>query len=138
MVSGGEEVAAAKSFRSEADDAGYFVHVTLKREQRLGRAEAAKGSVGRGIGGHGPGADGDVRPEVRAGSMDGGAREDDRRKRGVGATIEGDVDLAGEDFSVAGDGGAMARAAGVALGGRDEVFRAVVTDLYRVPRFHRE
>ena len=79
VVAGGEEVAAAKFFRREADYAGDLVHVALKREERLGRAEAAKGPVGRGVGGHGAGADGDVRPEVWAGGMDGGAREDDGR-----------------------------------------------------------
>ena len=80
----------------------------------------------------------EVRPVVRAGRVDGGAREDDGRERGVGAAVDGDVDLAGEEFAVSGDGGAMARAAGVTLGGGDEVFGAVVADLYRVAGFDGE
>ena len=80
-VAGGEEVAAAEFFGGEADDAGDLVHVAFESEERLRRAESAKGSVGRDVGGHGSGADGDVRPAVGAGGMDGG------RERTTGESV---------------------------------------------------
>ncbi len=67
------------------------------REEGLRRAEAAEGSVGRDVGGHGFGADAEGGPVVGAGGVDGAAREDDGRERGVGAAVEGEVDLAAED-----------------------------------------
>ena len=105
-VSGGEEVAAAEFFRREAEGAGDLVHVALEREEGLRRAEAAEGAVGRDVGGHGLGADAEVRPLVGAGGVDGGAGEDDRGERGVGSAVEGDVDGAGEELAVFGDCGA--------------------------------
>jgi hypothetical protein len=100
-IAGGEEVAAAKLFRREADDFGDLVHVAFQREEACGCAEAAKGSVGRDVGGHRLGADGEVRPVVGAGRVDGGAGEDDGRERDVGAAVDDDLDLAGEEFAVA-------------------------------------
>ena len=65
VVAGGEEVAAAEFFGREADDLGDLVHVALEGEDGLRRAEAAEGSVGRDVGGHGFGADGEVRASGR-------------------------------------------------------------------------
>ena len=45
---------------------------------------------------------GEVRPVVGAGGVDGGAGEDDGREGGVGAAVDGEVDLAGEELAVAG------------------------------------
>ena len=59
-VAGGEEVAAAEFFGREAYDFGDLVHVAFEGEDALRGAEAAEGSVGRDVGGHGFGADGDV------------------------------------------------------------------------------
>ena len=56
-IAGGEEVAAAELFGREADGVGDLVHVALEREEGLRGAEAAKGAVGRDVGGHGLGAD---------------------------------------------------------------------------------
>ena len=77
-------------------------------------------------------------PVVGAGRVDGGAREDDGGESDVGASVEGEVDFSGEDFAVLGDGGAVAGAAGVALGGADEVFGAVVADLDGMAGLHCE
>jgi hypothetical protein len=138
LHAGREEVAAAEFFGREADDAGDLVHVAFEREEGLGCAEAAKGPVGRDVGGHRLGADSEVRPVVGAGRVDAGAGEDDGRERDVGAAVDDDLDLAGEEFAVARDGGAVARARGMALGGGDEVFGAVVADFDGVARLHRE
>ena len=64
-AAGGEEVAAAEFFGGEADDLGDLVHVALEGEEALRCAEAAEGSVGRDVGGHGFGADRDVRASDR-------------------------------------------------------------------------
>ncbi len=137
-VAGGEEVAAAEFFGGEADDFGDLVHVALEGEDALRGAEAAEGSVGRDVGGHGFGADGEVRPVVGAGGVDGSAREDDGGEGGVGSAVDGEVDFAGEEFAVFADGGAVAGAAGVALGGGGHVFGAVVADFYGVAGLHGE
>ncbi len=137
-VAGGEEVAAAQLFRGEADDLGDLVHVAFEREDALRSAEAAEGSVGRDVGGDGFGADGEVGPVIRAGRVDGAAGEDDGRERHVGAAVDGEVDLAGEEFAVFADGGAMAGAGGVALGGGGHVFGAVVAELDRMAGLHGE
>ncbi len=79
MVSGCEEVAAAKLFGGEADGVGDLVHVAFEGEEGLRGSEAAEGAVRRDVGGHGLGADADVRPLVGAGGVDGGARKDDGR-----------------------------------------------------------
>ena len=138
MVAGREEVAAANLFRGDAQDAGDLVHMALQCKQGLGRAEAAKCPVRRDVGGHGLGMDGEIRPAVGAGRVDGGAGEHDGRQGHVGAAVDDDLDLAGEEFAVLGDGGPMAGAAGVALGGGDEIFGAVVADFDGVAGLHRE
>ena len=99
-VAGGEEVAAAEFFGGEADDVGDLVHVAFEGEDGLRGAEAAEGSVGRDVGGHGLGADGEVRPVVGAGGVDGAAGEDDGGEGGVGSAVDGEVDLAGEELAV--------------------------------------
>ena len=137
-VAGGEEVSAAELFGGEADGVGDLVHVALEGEDALRGAEAAEGSVGRDVGGHGFGADGEVRPMVGAGGVDGGAGEDDGGEGGVGSAVEGDFDFAGEEFAVFADGGAVAGAGGVALGGGGHVFGAVVADFYGVAGLHGE
>ena len=57
---------------------------------------------------------------------------------GVGAAVEGEVDLSGKEFAVLADGGAVAGAAGMALGGGGHVFGAVVAELHRMAGLHRE
>ena len=57
-----EKVAAAELFWCEADDFGDLVHVALEGEDALRCAEAAEGSVGRDVGCHCFGADGQIRP----------------------------------------------------------------------------
>ena len=137
-VAGGEEVAAAEFFGGEADDFGDLVHVAFEGEDALRGAEAAEGSVGRDVGGHGFGADGEVGPVVGAGGVDGAAGEDDGGEGDVGAAVDGEVDLAGEEFAVFRDGGAMAGAAGMALGGGGHVFGAVVAELDGMAGLHGE
>ncbi len=137
-AAGGEEVAAAEFFRREADDFGDLVHVAFEGEDALRSAEAAEGSVGRDVGGHGFGADGEVGPVIWAGGVDGSAGEDDRGECHVGAPVDGEIDFAGEEFAFFADCGAMAGAGGVALGGGGHVLGAVVAEFYGVPRFHRK
>src|SRR5580704_13268172 len=108
-IARGEEVAAAKFFGSYADNFGDLVHVPLEREDALGRSEAPESSVRRDVGGDGFGADDEVRPVVRAGRMDGAARENYGRERHIGAPIDGEVDFAGEQLAVLADCGAMTR-----------------------------
>ena len=107
-VAGGEEVAAAEFFGGDADGFGDFVHVALGAEDGLRCAEAAEGSVGREVGGHGFGADSQRGPVVGAGGVDGAAREDDGGEGDVGSAVEGEVDFAAEDAAVFADGGAVA------------------------------
>ena len=112
--------------------------MAFEGKERLRRAKAAEGSVGRDVGGHGLGADGEVWPVVRARCVDSSAGEDYCGERSVGTAVDGDVDLAGEKFAIACDGGAVAGTRGMTLGGGDKVFGAVVADLDRVARFHCE
>ena len=137
-VAGGEEVAAAELFWGEAYNFGDLVHVALEGEDALRGAEAAEGSVGRDVGGHRFGADGEVRPVVGAGGVDRSAGEDDGGEGCVGPAVDGEVDLAGEEFAVFADGGAVAGAGGVALGGCGHVLGAVVADFYGVAGLHGE
>ncbi len=137
-VAGGEEVAAAELFGGEADDFGDLVHVALEGEDALRGAESAEGSVGRDVGGHGFGADGEVGPVIGAGGVDGAAREDYGGERGVGSAVDGEVDLSGEEFAVLRYGGAVAGAGWVTLGGGGHVFGAVVADLDGMAGLHGE
>ena len=70
--------------------------------------------------------------------MDGAAGEDDGGEGGVGAAVDGEMDLAGEEFAFGGDGGADAGAGGVALGGGGHVFGAVVDELDGAAGLHGE
>ena len=137
-VAGGEEIAAAELFGGEADDLRDLVHVAFEGEDALRGAESAEGSVGRDICCHRFGADCDVGPVVGAGGVDGAAGEDYGREGGVGAAVDGEVDLSGEEFAVLRYGGAVTGAAGMALGGGGHVFGAVVAELYRVAGLHGE
>ena len=58
--------------------------------------------------------------------MDGSAREHDRGERFVGAAVDREIDVHGEKFSVAADGGAVAGTRRMALGGCGHVLSAIV------------
>ena len=110
-LAGLEEIAAANFVGREADDLGDAVHVALEREERLRRAKAAEGAVGRRVGGDGFCADADAGPVVGAAGVNGAAGEDDGRQSFVGAAVEREIDFASEKFAVFADGGADAGAA---------------------------
>jgi len=99
-VAGGEEVAAAEFFGGEADDFGDLVHVAFEGEDALRRAEASEGSVRRNICCHRFGADGEVGPVVGAGGVDGARERTTGDRVGIGSAVDGEVDLAGEEFAV--------------------------------------
>ena len=86
--------------------------MAFERENALRRAESAKGAVRRRVGGDGAAANAHVRAIVGTGGVDRAAREDDRRERLVGAAVDREVDVHGEEFAVARDArcdGACAR-----------------------------
>src|ERR1700748_191338 len=68
--------------------------------------------------------------------MNGAAGEDYRGEGAVGAAVDGEVYLAGEELAVLADGGAVAGAGRVALGGGGHVFGAVVAELDRMAGLH--
>ncbi len=105
-----KEVAAAELFGREADGGGDLIHLAFERENALRRAEAAEGSVRRRGGSNGSAADADVGTEVRAGGMDGAAREHDGRESAVCAAVDIEIDLDRGEFAIARDAGAMAGA----------------------------
>src|ERR1700693_6103022 len=88
-VAGGKEVAAAGLFGGGGGDLCDPVHVAFEGEDALRGAEAAEGTVGRDVGGHGFGADCDVGPVIGAGGVDGAAGEDYGGEGGVGSAGEG-------------------------------------------------
>ena len=137
-VASGEEVAAAKLFRREADRTGDLVHVAFEREQALRRAEAAERTVRRNVGGHRLCVHAQVRPLVGARGVDGAARKHDGRERGVGAAIDRKVDGAAEQLAVLRHGRAVTRTRRMSLGGGDHVFGAVVDHLDGMAALHRE
>ena len=112
--------------------------MALESTEGLGRAESAKGALGRGVGGDSFGANADAGPVVGATGVNGAAREDYGRESFVGAAGDGEVNFAAEDFAVFGDGGAMAGAGRVALGGCDHILGAVVDKLDWLAGFPRE
>jgi len=138
VVAGAEEVAAAKLFGGETYYSGDLVHVAFEGEDALWSTEAAEGSVRRNICCHRFGADGHVRPVIRTGGVDGAAGEDYGRECSVGSAVDGEVDLAGEEFAFLADGGAVTGAGGMTLGGGGHVLGAVVAELYRMSGLHRQ
>src|SRR5580700_1988465 len=104
--------------------------MAFEREDALRSAESAEGAVRWHVGGDGAAANADVGAVIGACGVDGATGEDDRRKSFVGAAVDGEVDLHGEESAVAGDGGFVMGARGVALGCGDHVFGAVVDHFY--------
>src|ERR1035438_3980430 len=90
-----DEVAAAQFFGSEANYLSYAIEVAFQGEDALRGAEAPEGAVGGHVGGYGAAADADVGAMVGACGVDGTAGEDYLRERGVGAAIDGEVDVHG-------------------------------------------
>ena len=125
-----DKISAAEFFRGETDDCGNAVEMTFESEDALRSAEAAESAVGRRVGGDGAAADADIGTFVRAGGMNGATGENDGGKSFVGAAVEREVDIHGEEFAFTGEGGAMAGARRMTLGGGGHVFRAIVNYFY--------
>src|ERR1043166_7208431 len=64
-----EKVSAPELFGRQAQRSGDLIHLPLERENALGRAEAAKGSVRRRGGRDCPAADANVGAGIRPGSV---------------------------------------------------------------------
>ncbi len=124
-----EGVFAAKLQGVPARLLGDFFPVELRGEKGLGGAEAAEGAVGGGVGGQDRGVDADVGAFVGAGRVDRAPRQDDGGERDVGAAVHHDLDILGEEPSVAGEPGFVAHDRGMAFRGRGHVLRTVVDDL---------
>ena len=137
-VAGAEQVLLAQLDRIELQLAGDAIHVHLGGELRLRRAEAAEGAVGRCVRHHDAAAHADRLGAVGTRCVDGGAREHDGAERDVGAAVEAQVDVDGEDGAVFRHGGAVADDRRVALGGSDEILVALVDHLHRAARLARE
>src|SRR5580704_1458071 len=102
-----DKISPAQFFWRDSDRCRHAIQVTLECEDALRRTKTAESAVGRGIGGHGAAANADVEALVRSSGMDGSTREDDRRKRLVGAAVDGEIDVHGQQFAFARDGGSM-------------------------------
>ena len=110
---------------------GDAVELGLGRELDLRRAEAAERAVGRRVRARRPGPDPDVRAAVRAAGVDRAARQDDRGERAVRAAVHDDLDVLGDEPSVARDAGPVADDRRVALRRRGDVLVAVVDHPHR-------
>ena len=133
-----DEIPAPQFVRREADRGSHSIQMAFQGKHALRRAESAKSAVRRGVGGDGAAANAHVRAIVWTGGMDGPARKHDRRKSFISATIEREIDIHGQEFSVAIKRGAMTRSRWVALRSGDHVFGAIVDHLYGLAGFPRE
>ena len=109
------------------------VHLPLAGERGLRHAEAAEGPVGRSVRGHGAAADARVRDAVGAGRVQHAARQHDRAERRVGAGVQHQVDVDGQQPAVPVEGRAVARARRVPLGRAGDVLAPLVDHRHRMP-----
>ena len=80
--------------------------------------------------------DTNVRAGVRSRRVESCAREHGRGERGICAAVGGEVDLHGQQLAILVEGSAMTGARRMALGGRGQIFHAVVDHLDRVAALH--
>src|SRR6185503_5601039 len=103
--------------------------MTLEGENALRRAKAAERAVRRDVRSYRTGTNANMRAKVWTSSVNRSARQHHRRKRAIGATINDEFDVHGEQFAVSRHGCFVSRSRGMALRRRHHVFRAVVDDL---------
>src|SRR2546430_10551687 len=108
-LAGFQEIPPADFDRRNSYDLGDEVHVPFHGKETLRRTESAKGSVWRRICCHCLRSNAHRRPVIRTAGVNGAARQNHRRQRRVGSAIDGELDLASENFSIFAHGGAMTR-----------------------------
>ncbi len=144
LLSGGcfisqcERVLAPQLQRVDVQLAGDLLHLALDCENRLGHAEAAESSVGRGMSRHHATVDPACRPAVGAGGVKHSARCHHRRERAVSPAVHDDVDFAPQQRPIFCHRRSVFHHCGVALGGRRDVFIATVDHLHRSTGLARE
>ena len=125
-----DEVATAQLVGRKAEPPRDDVEVPLEREEGLGSAEPAERAVRGRVRRHGPRADAHVIHVVGPCGVDAAAREHHLREGGIGAAVDHEVDVEGDQTPLPGEKGAVARPRRVALGRRGHVLGAVVDDLH--------
>src|SRR5947199_9328824 len=101
------EIAPAEFFGRNADDLGDAVKMSVERKDALRGAESTECSVRRGVCGYSAALDSDIWTFVRTRGMDCAARKNDGGKRLVRAAVDREINLHGEESSVACYAGAV-------------------------------
>src|SRR6185295_2114966 len=104
-----KEVATSKLFRCQTNSVRDFVHVSFEREDALRRAEAPKRTMRWNVRRHRAAVNANVGTNVWASGVNRSARKHDGRERAISTTIDHEVDLDREEFSVFGDSSLMTR-----------------------------
>ena len=135
-LAGLQEIPPANFDRRDPHDLGDAIHVALHRKKALWSAESTKSSVRRSVCSHGLASNAHVRPAIRTASVNRATRKDHRRERRVSAAIDGELNLAAENFPVFANRSTMAGAGGMPLGRCGHVFHAVVDNFHGAAGFH--
>src|SRR5688572_3801331 len=78
-----QKISSPKVLWTEAYCFCHSIEMPLKSKDALGRPKSAKGSMGRGVGGHSTAANADIRAKVRSGGVNSASGEHHRGKSGI-------------------------------------------------------